>query len=213
MNGRVTVFGMRGLVALALVAGGWAPATPRAQMAAATQMMPAAGVTPDAGVTPAVGAKAKDFALTALAGTTVRLSEQTARGPVVLVVLRGWPGYQCPFCTRQFGEYLAHAADLQATGAQVLFVYPGPADGLDAHAKAFTADRPLPENFHILLDPDYTFTQSYGLRWDAPKETAYPSTFVLDRRGIVTFARTSHAHGERVPVADILKALASPGEV
>lgn len=178
---------------------------------AAAQMAPAPTKTGAAAI-PAVRQKAPDFALADLGGSTVKLSDQTARGPVVLVVLRGWPGYQCPFCTRQFGEYLAHASDVAATGAQVVFVYPGPADGLKEHAQAFTADRPLPASFRILLDPDYTFTQAYGLRWDAPKETAYPSTFVVDTRGIVIFARTSRAHGERVPVADVLAALATPAK-
>ena len=126
----------------------------------------------------------------------------------MVVVLRGWPGYQCPFCTRQFGEYMGRAADVSSTEPRVLFVYPGPADGLKAHADAFTAARPLPAAYRVLLDPDYRFTDAWGLRWDAPDETAYPSTFVLDTRGIVTFARTSRSHGDRVPVADVLAALA-----
>jgi peroxiredoxin Q/BCP len=123
------------------------------------------------------------------------------------VVLRGWPGYQCPFCTRQFGDYMAHAEAFAKSGAQVLFVYPGPADGLKEHAEAFTASKSLPAAFRILLDPDYTFTQSYGLRWDAAKETAYPSTFALDRNGVVTFAHTSREHGDRVCAAAALKAV------
>jgi peroxiredoxin Q/BCP len=123
------------------------------------------------------------------------------------VVLRGWPGYQCPFCTRQFGDYMAHAEAFAKSGAQVLFVYPGPADGLKEHAEAFTASKSLPAAFRILLDPDYTFTQSYGLRWDAAKETAYPSTFALDRNGVVTFAHTSREHGDRVSAAAALKAV------
>jgi peroxiredoxin len=160
------------------------------------------------GETPKEGQKAADFSLTALDGSTVKLSSELARGPVVLVELRGWPGYQCPFCTRQFGEYMAKAKDVGASGAHVLFVYPGPADGLKAHADEFTKMTPLPATYRVLLDPDYTFTQSYGLRWDAPKETSYPSTFVLDRSGVVIFSRTSHSHGDRVPVADVLTALA-----
>jgi hypothetical protein len=36
--------------------------------------------------------------------TLAILSTELAHGPVVLVMLRGWPGYQCPFCTRQFGD-------------------------------------------------------------------------------------------------------------
>lgn len=158
-------------------------------------------------VTPAVGEKATDFTLRSLDGATVRLSEEVSRGPLVLVVLRGWPGYQCPFCTRQFGDYLANAGRFETSGARVLFVYPGPGQGLAEHAQAFTATRPVPAVFRILLDPDYTFTQTYGLRWDAPNETAYPSTFVLDTNGIVIFAHTSRAHGDRVTSDAVLKAL------
>jgi peroxiredoxin len=158
--------------------------------------------------TPAIGQKAPDFSLVAVDGATVRLSSEVARGPVVLVVLRGWPGYQCPFCTRQFGEYMTRAADVTATGTHVLFVYPGPADGLKAHAEALLKSSTLPAAYRVLLDPDYTFTLAYGLRWEAPMETAYPSTFVIDKGGTVVFARTSHAHDDRVPVADVLTALA-----
>ena len=159
--------------------------------------------------TPKVGDKARDFTLQSLDGTPVRLSQEVSRGPLVLVVLRGWPGYQCPFCTRQFGDYLANGAKFDEAGARVLFIYPGPGDGLKAHAEAFTAGRPLPSAFTILLDPDYTFTQAYGLRWDAPNETAYPSTFVLKKEGLVTFAQTSRGHGDRVTAETVLKALAA----
>ena len=43
---------------------------------------------------PAVGEKARDFSLTDLDGKQVTLTGLTKTGPVVLVVLRGWPGYQ-----------------------------------------------------------------------------------------------------------------------
>lgn len=155
-----------------------------------------------------VGDKAREFALTSLQGGTVRLSDELRGGPVVLVLLRGWPGYQCPFCTRQFADYLGHATDLEKTGARVVFVYPGPTDGLKEHADAFTDSREMPASFTFLLDPNYAFTDAYGLRWDARGETAYPSTFILDTTGTVKFARTSKNHGDRVPVVDVLKALA-----
>ena len=66
----------------------------------------------------------------------------------------------------------------------------------------------LPENFQILLDPDYIVTNRYGLRWDAPRETAYSSTFVIDGQldpsGSPGSART---HGGRANAAEILEAL------
>ena len=158
-------------------------------------------------MTPAVGTKAPEFALKDAAGTSVVLSQERAQGPVVLIVGRGWPGYQCPFCTRQFAEFRSHAKELQAAGARVLWIYPGPADELAKHAADFTGSEPLPSNFRVLIDPGYTFTKSYGLRWDAPRETAYPATFVIDRDGTIRFAHVSLEHGGRTPVADALKAL------
>lgn len=156
---------------------------------------------------PMVGGKAADFSLGSIDGMQVQLSKELEGHAVVLVVLRGWPGYQCPFCTRQFGEYLKRAGEFERSGARVLFVYPGPAEGIQDHAAAFTANQKMPMHFRLLLDPDYKFTEAYGLRWDAPKETAYPSTFVVDRNGIVRFTRVSREHGGRVPADEVLKAL------
>ncbi len=158
---------------------------------------------------PAVGDPARNFVLTSLAGVPVALSETFGKGPVVLVMLRGWPGYDCPFCTRQFGDYLAHADALQAAGARVLFVYPGPREGLSGHASNFTAGKTIPAHFTFLMDPDFVFTNLYGLRWNAPQETAYPSTFVLDARGTIILSEVSKEHGGRVAVTDVLKAMAS----
>ena len=67
------------VAAFAASAALW-PAGARAQMPATAQP------------TPRVGDKAGDFALQSLDGVTVRLSEELVRGPLVLVVLRGWPG-------------------------------------------------------------------------------------------------------------------------
>jgi peroxiredoxin len=156
---------------------------------------------------PKVGEKASDFSLDSVRETTVKLSSLTAKGKVVLVVLRGYPGYQCPICSRQVGELLKHADELAKTGTQVVFVYPGPSALLKERAKEFIADRTIPKHFHMLLDPDYKFTNAYGLRWDAPRETAYPSTFVIDRGGKVEYAKISKSHGGRAPVKEVLEAV------
>jgi hypothetical protein len=42
------------------------------------------------------------------------------------------------------------------------------------------------------------------LRWDAPRETAYPATFVLDKNRLVRFAKISHTHGDRTKASDVL---------
>jgi peroxiredoxin len=65
----------------------------------------------------------------------------------------------------------------------------------------------LPDNVYFLVDPDLKVVNLYNLRWNAPQETAYPSTFVFDRQGIVRFVKISHSHGDRSSAADVLKAL------
>ncbi len=158
--------------------------------------------------TPDIGQKAPGFTLKTPDGQAVSLDEMTRKGPVALVVLRGYPGYQCPFCTKQVHDVVENADKFKAAGAEVLLVYPGPPADLDQRAKEFLVKQnPLPPNVHLVIDPDYAFTNQYGLRWDAPKETAYPSTFLIDRKDTVFFRKISKAHGDRTNAADLLSEL------
>jgi peroxiredoxin len=65
----------------------------------------------------------------------------------------------------------------------------------------------LPSNMKLVVDPEYKMTNLYRLRWDAPQETAYPSTFILDTSGIILFEKISHSHGDRTSANDILAQL------
>ncbi len=121
-----------------------------------------------------------------------------------MVVLRGFPGYQCPYCVRQVHDFIDHASDFAAKNTRVL-VYPGPPANLDQHAKEFLEKQAeLPSNIVLVSDPNYAVTNMYGLRWDAPHETAYPSTFVLDNKGMIVFEKISHSHGDRLSAQDAL---------
>ena len=158
--------------------------------------------------TPAVGAKAPDFTLQTPTGNSVTLAKERAKGTTVLVLLRGFPGYQCPYCVKQVHDFVEHSADFAARKATVVLVYPGPPADLDQHAKEFLAKQAdLPSNVRLLIDPDYKMTNLYGLRWDAPHETAYPSTFILDTSGTILFEKISHSHGDRTSADDILSQL------
>lgn len=156
---------------------------------------------------PKAGDTAPNFSLKTLDDKTVELRELIAKRRLVLVVLRGWPGYQCPICERQVRDLIGGAAKLKTHDVQMLFVYPGPADQLKAHAQDFLQNKDWPSDFLFVTDPDYAFTNAYGLRWDAPNETAYPSTFIIDRKGNVQFAHVSKEHADRIGLEQLLKQL------
>ncbi|MGA8938051.1 MAG: peroxiredoxin family protein [Acidobacteriaceae bacterium] len=160
--------------------------------------------------TPVVGAKAPDFTLPTPTGKPVQMSRELRGHELVLVVLRGFPGYQCPYCVRQVHDFVEHAADFAAKNTRALLVYPGPPANLQQHAKEFLAmQAEFPANVVLVIDPNYAMTDLYGLRWDAPHETAYPSTFILDRKGMVVFEKISHSHGDRLSAQDALDNLAA----
>jgi peroxiredoxin len=156
---------------------------------------------------PALKEKAPEFSLTSLEGGTIKLSEEYAKSPVVLILLRGFPGYQCPVCNKQVHDLIKAAPEFASLGVSVLMVYPGGPADLAARAKDFTADKNLPANFRLLLDPGYEFTNRYGLRWDAPNETAYPATFLIDKQGSIFFRKISKTHGGRTTAAEIIAVL------
>jgi peroxiredoxin len=160
--------------------------------------------------TPAVGSKAPDFTLTTPTGKTVQLTKEIKGHGLVLVLLRGFPGYQCPYCVKQVHDFVDHVSDFAAKKMKVLLVYPGPPADLDRHAKEFLEKQSeLPTNIVLVTDPDYKMTNLYGLRWDAPHETAYPSTFILDKKGMIAFERISHSHGDRLSAQDALDHLST----
>jgi peroxiredoxin len=87
-------------------------------------------------------------------------------------------------------HFVENADKFAVAGTPVLLVSPGQPAELDQHAKEFpTKQNSLLDNIHLVVDPDYESTNRYGLRWDAPNETAYPSTFLIDRHN-VTFSES-----------------------
>ena len=155
------------------------------------------------------GDKAIEFRAPDLEGKAFEFAPEKSGRWTVLVFLRGYPGYQCPLCSRQVGELIGKAEQLSEARADVLFVYPGVAKDLVAKSKEFLADKQLPPTFKLVIDQDYKVVNAYKIRWEAPRETAYPSTFVIDPTGVIRYSKISESHGGRAPVNEILQTLGS----
>jgi peroxiredoxin len=165
---------------------------------------------PSVAATPGVGQRAPDFTLSTPDGSSLSLNSLTSQNRVVLILLRGYPGYQCPFSQQQFQNYQQTAAQFATLGAHVVFIYPGTGGkNLADDAAQMIGDQPLPANVHVVLDPDYVISTQYGLRWDAPDQTVYPSTFLVAKNRTVFFAHTGHTSSDLTPPADALAALSA----
>ena len=178
----------------------------------ATPAALAASISIAAAAAPNIGERPPDFKLSTPEGKVVQLSDVMGKGPVVLVVLRGYPGYQCPYCNRQVQDFIANAQRFTELGAHVILVYPGPPQDLKGKADEFMTGKKLPADFDLVLDPGYVFTNAYGLRWNAPSETAYPSTFLISRDGAVFFSKIVKEHGGRTTAAEVIDAMPKGGK-
>ncbi|TWT91260.1 redoxin family protein [Stieleria varia] len=154
------------------------------------------------------GDKAPDFELPLVGSDDyLTLKDAIADGPAVVIVLRGYPGYQCPLCSKQVSSIANRAKALGQQAKRVILVYPGEATLLERHAEEFVGSRSLPEPLVMVRDPGMRMIESWGLRWDAPRETAYPATYVIQKNGRVAWSKVSKSHAGRSTVDEILAAL------
>lgn len=155
-----------------------------------------------------VGKKAINFDLPQVGEDDyVELKDLYDEGPVVLIVLRGYPGYQCMLCNQQVGALINRAKTLKAAAHKIVLVYPGDPTGLERHAEQFMGSRSLPEPFLLVRDPGLKMVDEWGLRWKAPRETAYPATYIIKPNGRVAWRKISDSHAGRSTAGEILKQL------
>lgn len=168
-----------------------------------------------------VGDTAAAFALPALDGRTVSLSDQLDRGPVVLTFYRGsW----CPYCDLQLRAFSNLMPTLAALGVQLLAVSPQ------------RPDVPLPNaaehrelGFPLLTDAGNRVAGAYGLvyRIDAAMQSVLegfgldlaavngtttwelpvPATFVIARNRRIRWTFVEDDYRIRAEPDDILRAL------
>lgn len=132
---------------------------------------PAAGAMAGGAIpSPREGFAAPDFELALLDGGAVRLSD--LRGQIV--VLNVWASW-CPPCRAEMPALQRLHAQRAAQGVVVLALNSTVQD-TEADARAFAAELAL--TFPIALDPSGEATRAYQVR-------ALPSTFFIDRQGII----------------------------
>jgi len=104
-------------------------------------------------------------------------------------------------------QFESRIAEIEAAGAQLVFVAAEKRDGMWKPAK-FLTKHPIASVF--LLDEDRAVTKAYGLYHAFGSDAiriAHPATIVIDRSGVVRFIYRGDNQLDRVPLDPVLRAL------
>ena len=133
----------------------------------------------------------------------IDLDDLRGRRNVLLVVLRGFGGQVCVYCTAQLKALGKERARLEALETEVCLVYPGPKDGLDAFLDAWeltfgAGEKPA---WSMLYDADLQLVDALGIR----DNVAVPSCLLVDKQGLVRWSHVGKDHADRPSALDILR--------
>ncbi|MEJ1962490.1 MAG: TlpA disulfide reductase family protein [Gammaproteobacteria bacterium] len=139
---------------------------------------------------PLIGREAPDFALHALVGSNVRLSE--ALGDVVVVTF--W-GSRCGPCGTQLGALNRSLSTYSSVGLRVFGVSVD-----DDQARALDYAKAQPVSFPMLLDPAKSVSRLYEV-------DNLPMTVLIDRGGVVRHVHRDYSTKDEALYLKELRAL------
>jgi peroxiredoxin len=145
------------------------------------------------------GDLAPDFCLDGTGGRTYCLHDH--RGEPVLLVF--YPADNSPVCTQQLRSYSEDLNEFEKLGAAVLCLSPQDVASHEAFAAAQGLRLPL------LSDEDQRVGRAYGIV--GPLGFYRRSVFVVDREGVIRFARRSLSNLTYLPATQLVEAVRAAG--
>lgn len=163
------------------------------------------------------GEHAPDFELKDSRGQVIRLSDQLAKGPVILSFYRGtW----CPYCNLEFVALLEAMPRFESRKASVLAISPQVRD---------RRSDPAIVGFYDLCDRDNAVArkfglvhsvgseieevyQNFGIRLDQLNDSAggeipIPATYLIDHEGVIRYAHANADIVERAEPSELIGTL------
>lgn len=152
-----------------------------------------------------IGKPFPSVTFTGASGDSFTLDEVREGKPVVLVLLRGFPGYVCPYCTAQTAALIDSLPAIERLDARVALVFPGQADTVPLFLSAVRDYRqrdavPVP----VLFDTNLAAVRSLGVEGKLAK----PTTVIVDKQGVVRYAYVGSGFNDR-PSAGLILAVLS----
>ena len=135
-------------------------------------------------------------------GSVLNLQTYQDNKRVLMVVLRGFAGSVCPYCTAQTRALMKRIDDFKSADCEVVFVYPGSPSSIPSFLKSVSAlNDTQKKSIRILLDIDLVFIRSLGIE----EKLAKPTSIIVDGKGLVQYAYIGKDLADRPTVDHLLK--------
>ncbi|MCZ7646572.1 MAG: redoxin domain-containing protein [Planctomycetota bacterium] len=142
-------------------------------------------------------------------GKLADLSSYAGKKSIVLVFMKGYySGGVCIYCTQQTTELAKSVEKFHAAGAEVFVVFPGPERYIQTFVDSVKNFQKLDDPrfrlpFQVLLDADVAAAKLLGISGDL----AHPTTYLIDRQGVVRYQKVGRTIHDRPKVEEMLKEL------
>jgi peroxiredoxin len=145
-----------------------------------------------------------DLVLKDTKGGSIDFKQYRGKKNLVVVVMRGYPGFICPNCSAQTSRLISNYPEFTKRDAEVVVLFPGPTEHLNdyiATSRRQASDQEMP--FPIVLDENFAVVDRLGIRGDLAK----PSTYIVDKQGQVRFAYVGANSADRPSLKAMLDQL------
>lgn len=152
-----------------------------------------------------IGAKLPQTRFLSAAGGVLDINDYTKdKKKVVVVMLRGFAGSICLYCSAQTLALTRAEAEFKKRNAQVVLIYPGKAETVSMFLDAVTKLDPAnPPTYPVGMDVDLSAVHLFRIRG----ELAKPTSIIVDENGIVQYGYAGANPTDRPSVKELLAEL------
>lgn len=134
-------------------------------------------------------------------GGVIDLNDYRGNKSVCVVVMRGFAGQVCVYCSTQTRVLAERINDFKAQDNEVIIVYPGPAETIPMFYEAVNSVGGDAGNLKIVLDVNLNLVKALNIT----KDLASPSSLILDKSGKVVYGYKGRNMGDRPSAKELLR--------
>jgi antitoxin component YwqK of YwqJK toxin-antitoxin module/peroxiredoxin len=134
------------------------------------------------------------------AGEALDIDQLRKKGPVLLVILRGFSGQVCLYCAAQTTAISKAIKRFERNNIQVVVIYPGPVDAVPAFLQAVRSLANDPPPMPIALDVSLIAVRALNIEDNLAK----PTSIFIDKQGLIRYAYVGKTIADRPSVDDLL---------